>query len=139
MIHLLIPQQLCLPLGPQYNSFSIQKLLQMANLVDNTFLTHVAVGTVLILGFMFFLFRGKASKKSIREDIELTRCKNIVDTIVQVIGESQSDNELNSYQGEADQFFTDNYDLLGYKHSMAFYNRMTQAVIRRRQQIKAKA
>lgn len=99
----------------------------MTNLFDNTFLTHVAVITVLILAFIFFLFWGKASKKALGEDVELARCKHIVDTIIQVINERLTDQELEMYQAEADQFFTDNYDLLGYKQSMAFYNRPRQS------------
>lgn len=109
----------------------------MTNLYDSDFWKHVAVGAFLILCFIWFLYR--RPKQLASKDIEVSRCRNICETILTCIKEAESVNELVQYQDEADQFFIDNYDLLGYKQSMEFYNTMTQAVINRRNGLKKPA
>lgn len=56
--------------------------------------------------------------------------------IIEVIREAESENELDLYQSEVEQFFIDNYEILGYKRSMKFYNEMTLAGINRRKELK---
>ena len=111
----------------------------MNKLYDNTFWLHVLIGSALIILFVYFFYFGKGAKKSSWETTELARCRQIVATIVAVIQEAESEAELDQYQNEAEQFFVDNYEFLGFDRSNKFYQEMTAAGIKRRKELKQTA
>lgn len=107
----------------------------MTSLIDKDFWLHVAVCAALIVVFVYFLYFGKDAKRLGYEATEIARCKNIAEAIEATIQESESENELDLFQSEVEQFFIDNYEILGYKQSMKFYNELTLAGINRRKEL----
>lgn len=114
----------------------------MSNLYDSTFWIHVAIGALFLILFIGMLYCDKLFKKIVhdydQDDIELNRANNFVSEVIRCIGESETVQELKSYQNEADQFFIDNYEVFGQEQSMKFYNTMTQAVIKRQNELNEK-
>lgn len=104
----------------------------MTNLYDTSFFLHVAVCAVLVAAFVLYLKPWRRQK----QDAEGRYADMANDIIVRIMS-CKTHEEVKEWQDKVDQFYLDNYDMLGYDKSIRLYEEMSAAVITRIKQLRS--